>query len=237
MDHHDNSSEKYITSKKVRDQYGVCNSTLKRWANEGKIKTIRTVGNKRLYGCDDIASIFGIQSVEKKKRSICYARVSSQKQKGDLERQVEDLRRDYPSHEIIQDIGSGINFERKGFKTLVDQIMSGNIEEVVISHRDRLVRFGYALLEQICQKFECRLVVQSKDVNSDPTNDLAEDLLSIVTVFTAKHHGLRASEKKRKRKEAINDRVESNKKSKTTGQGINQEGTGREMSEDTTLSL
>ena len=175
MGNNDQSTEKYITSKKVRELYGVCNSTLKRWANEGKITSIRTIGNKRLYGCYDIRRVFGVESIEKKKRKLCYARVSSQKQKEDLEKQVEDLQREYPDHEIIQDIGSGINFERKGFKTLVDQIMSGNISELVISHRDRLVRFGYPLIEQICQKFECKIVVQHKNVNSDPTNDLAED--------------------------------------------------------------
>ena len=111
--------------------------------------------------------------------------------------------------------------------------MSGNISKLVISHRERLVRFEYTLLEQICQKFECKILVQHKDVNSDPTNDLAEDLLSIATVFTAKHHGLRAGEKKRKRKEA--EIIESNKKSKIR-EGSSKEGSSREMQEDTTLS-
>jgi len=111
--------------------------------------------------------------------------------------------------------------------------MSGNIEELVISHRDRLVRFEYALLEQICQKFEWKIVVQHKDVNSDPTNDLAEDLLSIVTVFTTKHHGLRAGEKKRKRKEA--ETIEGNKKSKIR-EGESEERSSRKMQEDKTLS-
>ena len=196
------TSEKYITSGTVRQHYGVSNSTLQRWANEGKIKTLRTDGNHRLYERDSVAKLFGNVSEKKERRRVCYARVSSAKQSEDLERQVQDLQKEYPDHELIKDIGSGVNFSRKGFKALVESIVSGDIEELVISHRDRLTRFGYELVEQLCKKFDCAIVVQFKDERHSPEQELADDLLAITTVFVANHNGLRAGEKKRKRKEA-----------------------------------
>ncbi|MFL5811575.1 MAG: IS607 family transposase [Flavisolibacter sp.] len=219
------TSEKYITSGSVRQHYGVSNSTLQRWANEGKIKTLRTTGNHRLYERDSVAKLFGDDSEKKERRRVCYARVGSAKQSEDLERQVQDLQREYPDHELIKDIGSGVNFGRKGFKTLVESIISGDIEELVISHHDRLTRFGYDLVEQLCKKFDCTIVVQFKDERHSPEQELADDLLAITTVFVAKHNGLRAGEK-RKRKEA------KETKTKKRRDSSEDEGSGSEVSED-----
>jgi len=219
------NSEKYITSGTVRQHYGVSNSTLQRWATDGKVKTLRTTGNHRLYERESVAKLFGDET-EKKKRRICYARVSSAKQGEDLERQVQDLQKEYPDHEIIKDIGSGVNFSRKGFKTLVDAILSGDIEELVISHKDRLTGFGYELVEQLCEKFDCKIVVQFKDQRHNPEQDLADDLLAITTVFVAKHNGLRAGEKRRKRKES------KETKAKKRREPSEDEGSGTEVSED-----
>jgi len=221
------TSEKYITSGTVRQHYGVSNSTLQRWANEGKIKTLRTNGNHRLYERDSVAKLFGDDSEKKTgRRRVCYARVSSAKQGEDLERQVQDLQREYPDHELIKDIGSGVNFSRKGFKTLVDSILDGDIEELVISHKDRLTRFGYELVEQLCDKFDCKIVVQFKDQRHNPEQDLADDLLAITTVFVAKHNGLRAGEKRRKRKE------NKETKAKKRRESSEDEGSSTEVPED-----
>jgi putative resolvase len=225
MKQNEQSNEKYITSATVREHYGVSNTSLQRWANDGKIKTIRTTGGHRLYERESIAKLFGDQK-EKTKRRVCYARVSSAKQKEDLERQAEDLKKDYPNHEIIKDVGSGVNFNRKGFKTLVDSIIDGDIQELVISHKDRLTRFGYELIEQLCKKFDCTIVVQFKDERHNPEEELAEDLLAITTVFVARHNGLGAGEKKRKRKENKETKVE-----KERGTSEN-EGSSSEMHED-----
>jgi len=220
------NSEKYITSGTVRQHYGISNSTLQRWANEGKVKTLRTNGNHRLYERASVDQLFGNQSEKKERRRVCYARVSSAKQEEDLERQVQDLQEEYPDHELIQDIGSGVNFSRKGFKTLVDSILDGDIEEVVISHKERLTRFGYELVEQLCKKFDCKIVVQFKDQRHNPEQDLADDLLAITTVFVAKHNGLRAGEKKRKRKES------KEAKAKKRRDSSEDEGSSTEVPED-----
>jgi len=164
--------------------------------------------------------------MELKRKRICYARVSSVKQSEDLERQVQDLQKEYPDHELVKDIGSGVNFSRKGFKALVESIIDGDIEELVISHKDRLTRFGYELIEQICKKFECTIVVQFKDERHSPEQELADDLLAITTVFVAKHNGLRAGEKKRKRKES------KETKTKKRRESSEDEGTISEVSEN-----
>lgn len=191
-------NDKYITSKKIRETFQVSNSSLKRWHGEGKIQAIKTVGNHRLYSQSSINKFFGVQE-EKERKYICYARVSSSKQRGDLERQVQDLEEEYPDHEIIQDVGSGINWKRKGFTKMVEQVLNGDIEEIVVTNKDRLCRIGFELVEQICKRFNTKIVVLSKS-NKEEDKDLAEDLLSIVTIFTARHHRRRGAEKKRKRK-------------------------------------
>jgi predicted site-specific integrase-resolvase len=140
---------------------------------------------------------------EKERTRECYARVSSAHQKEDLERQIEQLKKDCPSHELIQDIGSGLNWHRKGFATLLDRILSGSVEEVMVAYKDRLCRFGYELIEQMCKKFDTKLVVLNKDEEGEKntTTELSEDLLSIVTVFVARNNGLRAGKNRKKRKE------------------------------------
>lgn len=209
-----NQNAKYITSSAVRKEFGISNTTLQRWANEGKIECVRTSGNHRLYERESVEKLFGTEKkILPNRRRVCYARVSSQHQKEDLARQVEDLRKEYPDHEIIQEIGSGVNFGRKHFKTLVESIVSGDIEELVISHKDRLTRFGYDLIEHLCKKFECAIVVQFKDERHSPEQDLADDLLAITTVFVAKHNGLRAGDKKRKRKESQETKAQKERRS------------------------
>ena len=101
---------------------------------DGDISSIRTPGNHRLYNLNGIESLF--QDKENGgKRKICYARVSSDHQKEDLERQVEDLRRKYPNHEIVRDIGSGLNWHRKGFEKMMKDVMNEKVEEIVCTHK------------------------------------------------------------------------------------------------------
>jgi len=210
-----NQNEKYITSQEVRKVFKVSNSSLKRWNNEGKLKAIRTNGGHRMYSESEINKFFNIKEKKKARRFICYARVSSQKQKGDLERQASDLREEYPTYEIIKDIGSGINWKRKGFTKMVDSVLKGDIEEIVVTHKDRLCRIGFELMEQICKAFNTEIVVLN-NVSEEKDGDLAEDLLSIVTIFTARHHGRRASQKRKKRTQKKEIQDKENKKKKKT---------------------
>ena len=143
----------FVRTRKAIENLGVHPNTLRAWADSGKIQTIRTVGGHRLY---DIESFIRKQD---NKRRICYCRVSSRKQKDDLERQVKFMRTRYPEYEIIEDIGSGINYKRKGLISLLESANSGDVGEVVVAHKDRLSRFGFELIRWIIEKHGGKLVV------------------------------------------------------------------------------
>jgi len=150
---------------------------------------------------------------QQQRQCICYARVSSQKQADDLQRQVQDLRNAFPNHTILSDIGSGLNFTtRKGFLSLLDRALNGDLEEVVVMHKDRLCRFGIELVEHIFKRSSTKLVVYGASENFNGINssgddghaynaELAEDLMSIITVFVARHNGRRSAENKKRRRE------------------------------------
>jgi predicted site-specific integrase-resolvase len=129
--------------------------------------------------------------------------VPSDHQKEDFERQVEILDRLYPVTVIIKDIESGLDFKRKSLP-LLDHVYSREIEEIIVLYNDRLCRFDFELLEFICKKTACRIVVHSKanPNKQDVTQKLSEYLLSIVTVSVAKNNGLRAGLKRKKRRES-----------------------------------
>ena len=137
----------------------------------------------------DLHDIFGRdeQAKQLQKAKTCYARVSAMHQQADLERQVADLHSTYPDHEVIQDIGSGLNWKRPGFKALLERVLHGLVQEIVVAHRDRLCRFAFEWLEQHFQHFKVRLVVL--DTFASPESELSDDLLAITTVFVARNNG------------------------------------------------
>lgn len=159
-----------------------------------------------MYSVADVEKIFGNQERLNEKKKVCYARVSSEKQKEDLNRQCEHLRQKCPDHELIKDIGSGLNWKRKGFTSILERSYRGDIEEVVVTCKDRLCRFAFELVEWIFVKHDTKIVVLGSDINVDDTEsgELAEDLLSIVTIFTARHNGLRSAENRKRRREIEN---------------------------------
>jgi putative resolvase len=229
--------DSYAKATTIQKRYQVSPSTLRRWDKEGKIRTVRTPGGYRMYHTQDVDSLFeqpSITSIEKKK--VCYARVSSQHQKGDLERQIKDLQSKCPTHEIVKDIGSGLNYDRKGFKALLERVYDGVISEVVIAHKDRLCRYGFELVEFIFKKAGAKIVVLGSGETPDPNRELADDLLTIVNYFVAKRNGLRSGENKRKRareeakKEAKKDEEERRSKNRRD------ERTSSESEEDQTIS-
>ena len=144
-----NNEEKYVRATIIRKIYDTSYTTLRRWSENGKIRFKRTPGGKRLYCIKDVQKYFngGKETKEKEKSRICYARVSSNHQKEDLGRQIEQFKTNYPNHEIISDIGSGLNWKRKGFTSLLDRILAGTIEEIVLTYKDRMCRFGYEIIE------------------------------------------------------------------------------------------
>jgi predicted site-specific integrase-resolvase len=176
---------KYVTPKEAGEIFGVSIATLRRWEQNGAIKAIRTVGNQRRYI---------LEEAEKQKPVVCYARVSTHGQKDDLTRQAEFLRSAYPTAELITEVGSGLNFKRRKFLAILERIYERNIGTLVIAHPDRLVRFGFPLLEWFCAKSGCQLVVLRKKSLS-PHEELVSDILSILHCFSARLYGLRKYEK------------------------------------------
>ena len=129
------------------------------------------------------------QKTEKKlkntRKSYIYVRVLSKKQDVDLQQQIKYLSKKYPKHEVVSDIESGIN--RKGFEFLLDKILSNTVKEIVVAHRDRLPRFSLKFIAQTCKKFGTKIkVLGGKSKSKIPPEELAEDLISIITVFTAR---------------------------------------------------
>lgn len=190
-------------------QFGVSRSTLKRWEREGRICTHRTHGNHRRYDGNNI-----LDSNPSQRKLYAYCRVSSQKQKDDLERQKTAMQEAHPTHEIVTDIGSGLNFKRKGLLRMVDDILRGDVEEVVVSHRDRLCRFAFDFFEWLCQRNNTRLVVKNQEIRSAEL-ELSEDLMAIVHVFSCRHHGMRRYATKGQNQFQDNNSDENNKEEQT----------------------
>jgi excisionase family DNA binding protein len=196
------SSDRFITPMQASKILQVAKQTLVNWENSGKIKAYRTKGGHRRYLYSSIIKeTTGCKEITEK-RKICYCRVSTPSQKEDLERQVIFFKNKFPDYEIIKDIGSGLNFKRKGLKTILDQAIQGNIKEVVVTHKDRLCRFSFDFFERIIQEYSNGKILVLDKQETSPNQELVNDLISIITVFSARLYGLRSHSIKRKIKEA-----------------------------------
>ena len=184
----------FVTGKVASEKLGVHQRTLYQWEKKGKIDTIRTPGNKRLY---NIEKFLGYKDELKQeettdRKKIIYVRVSSYGQKDDLERQKKYMIKRFPKHLLIEDIGSGINFNRKGLRKIIDWAISGNIEEVIVAYKDRLSRFGFELIEDLIKQYSNgRIIILNKDKDIEPEHELVKDMLQIMNIFVAKMNGLR----------------------------------------------
>jgi len=175
---------------------GVTEKTLRLWEKEGKIKPKRTEGGHRRYEISDL-----LNSKKNELLTICYARVSSQDQKGDLKRQ-ELVLESYCANkgfnfEIISDLGSGLNYKKKGLVRLIKLICSGQIERLIITHKDRLLRFGSELIFSICEHFGVEILIINRTEDSSFEEDLAKDVMDIVMVFSARMYGSRSHKNKK----------------------------------------
>lgn len=181
----------YVPTKTARKILGVTGQTLRNWDNTGKINTIRSPSGARLYSLKDIQNATGSTIVIPEKEKIVYCRVSSKKQIDDLERQKDFFRYRYPDHTVVEDIGSGINWKRKGLKTILEKAMRGDISEVVVAHRDRLCRFAFELIQFILEHNKVKLIVLDSDTGKSGEQELADDILSIIHVYSCKQMGRR----------------------------------------------
>jgi predicted site-specific integrase-resolvase len=180
-----------VPLRKAVEKTGLHPNTLRKYADEGRIHSIRNAANQRLF---DVDSFIG-ESKPKTDYQICYCRVSSTKQRDDLDRQVAYMVSLFPKAEIIKDIGSGLNFKRKGLRTLLERLMRGDQFTLIVACRDRLARFGVELFEWMVEQNGGKIVVLDNTVHC-PESELTADLLSIIHVFSCRMHGLRKYGKK-----------------------------------------
>ena len=176
--------------------------TLQNWDKQGTLKAYRTPTNQRFYTEQQLNQILNLSNsnqIEKQGLKIGYCRVSTHNQKNSLQNQ-EDYLRNYTNakgvilDEVFTDIGSGINYNRKNFNRILELVETGEVSEIYVTYKDRFVRFGFDWFNTFCEKHDAKIIVLNQPSTS-PEKELAEDLLNIVTVFSARNHGLRTYKK------------------------------------------
>lgn len=192
--------DKYYPINKFAKIIGVTSQTLRNWEQSGKlVPHHRSDSNYRYYSEAQLQQILGEQK-DKKKLTVGYCRVSSHKQKDDLDRQVENMRMyllaQGSPYEIITDIGSGINYKKPGLQDIIKRICSYDVDKVVVLYKDRLVRFGFELIEYIANLHNCQIEVVEAAEKSEQM-ELVEDLVQIITVFSCRLQGRRANKAKK----------------------------------------
>jgi predicted site-specific integrase-resolvase len=182
----------YLTVQQARKVFNVSAQTLRIWETKGYITSVSNPSNTRLYDC---SCINDFRKPDKeifiKKKTIMYARVSTAKQKQDLERQKAFLTERFPKFSIISDVGSGLNYKRKGFKKIIEYILNDELECLVVTSKDRLCRFGFELIEFLCQKRNVKLLVLEQ-ADKTPEQEFTEDILAILQVFACRWNGKRS---------------------------------------------
>ena len=203
---------KYYSIGEFANKIGKTVQTLRNWDKNGTLKPSHiTSGGTRYYSQDQLNHFLGLKSkTNMDKKIIGYCRVSSHKQKDDLERQIENVRaymyaKGY-QFEIISDIGSGINYNKKGLNQLIDMITNSEVDKIVVLYKDRLIRFGYELIENICEKYGTKIEVIDNTEKTEE-QELVEDLIQIVTVFSCRLQGKKANKAKKMIKELIEDDI------------------------------
>ncbi|MBI1240112.1 IS607 family transposase [Umezakia ovalisporum] len=179
----------YVPLREAVKQLGLHPNTLRKYADNGKIESIKNEAGQRLFNVESYLRGATRTSF------VCYCRVGSTKQRDDLGRQIAYMQSLYPDAEIIKDIGSGINFKRKGLQALLDRLMRGDKLTIVVACRDRLARFGFELIQYMVEQNGGRIVVLDNNVHC-PESELTSDLLSILHLFSCRMHGLRKYSKK-----------------------------------------
>ena len=212
---------KYYSIGQFAKAIGKTTKTLRNWDKNGKLKPVRVEDTGyRYYSQEQLNHFLGLK-LEKQinKKIIGYCRVSSHKQKDDLERQIENVKtymyaKGY-QFEIITDIGSGINYNKKGLNQIIDMVTNSEVEKIVVLYKDRLIRFGYELIENLCNKFGT--IIEIID-NTEKTEqqELVEDLVQIITVFSCKLQGKRANKARKLVKELIEEGGEDNDKNNSS---------------------
>ena len=171
--------------------------TLQNWDKQGTLKAYRTPTNQRFYTEEQLNQVLNLSNNNQNKKQglkIGYCRVSTHNQKNSLENQEEYLQ-SYTNakgvilDEVFTDIDSGINYSRKNFNKILELVEAGEISEIYVTYKDRFVRFGFDWFNNFCEKHGAKIIILNQPSTS-PEQELAEDLLNIVTVFSARNNDL-----------------------------------------------
>lgn len=190
-----------ISINEASKRLGVSISTLRRWDETGVLVAERTPKGHRRYDVNKLHPNFYHNQPITNRKTIAYARVSSNDQKDDLDRQIQVLELYCASQgwqfEIINDLGSGMNYHKKGLKQLLDGILNDEIGRLVLTHKDRLLRFGAELIFALCEWKNVEIVIINQGENLSFEEELAQDVLEIITVFSARLYGSRSKKNKK----------------------------------------
>ena len=194
----------YVSIGELSEIIGTSTSTLRRWERERKLSpSFRTKGGHPRYLVHEVKEKLGLLANELKRKVIAYARVSSYDQKDDLIRQAErltqycELNFADTDFEVIKDLGGGLNYKKRGLKKLLREVLAGNVSEIDLTHKDRLLRFGSELIFLICAAMGTKVNKIEEQVDLSDEQVLARDVLEIITVFSARLYGKRAHQNKK----------------------------------------
>lgn len=186
--------------------------TLQRWDRDKILIANRTPTNRRYYTYEQYLEFKGLKVDNDERKTVIYARVSTRNQKDDLLSQVEFLKtyanaKGMIVDEIIQDYGSGLNYNRPKWNGMLDEVMENKVKTILISHKDRFIRFGYDWYEKFCSKFNVKIIIVKNDKLS-PHEELVQDIVSILHEFSCRLYGLRKYKKQIERDESIAESVQ-----------------------------
>ena len=209
-----------ITNYKPKDfaeLLGVSVKTLQRWDREGILKANRTPTDRRYCTYDQYLQFKGINIEYDKRKVVILARVSTKNQRDDLQNQTAFLRqfcnaRGMIVDQCIEDYGSGLNYNRKKWNGLLDEVMEQKVKTIVITHKDRFIRFGYDWFERFCMKFHTMILVVNNEELS-PQEELVQDIISILHVFSCRLYGLRKYKKQIEKDEEIAEELQDRDRS------------------------
>jgi len=195
------SNERLLTSKEFCELVNIKYPTFSQYVREGKIKVIYTSRGRIRVPYSEVEKFLGIRQGSET-RAVIYARISGKDQKEDLKRQIEDLSqyciaKGYKVVEVLSDVSSGLNTERKGLMKLFDYVTSRKVDVVVITYKDRLTRFGFEYLEFFFKQYNVRIDAVLGEEPKDAYQEFVEDLMSIITSFASKLYGMRNHRKKK----------------------------------------
>lgn len=199
--------------KEFAELLGVSVKTLQRWDRQGILKANRTPTNRRYYTYNQYLQFKGISKDTDTRAVVIYARVSTRNQVDDLENQVHFLQtyanaKGIIVDDIIRDFGSGLNYNRKNWNQLLNKVLENKVKTILVSHKDRFVRFGFDWFEKLCNKFNVEIVVV-KNEKLSPHEELVQDIVNILHVFSCQLYGLRKYKTQIERDETIAQSVQN----------------------------